>query len=176
MIEDKSQHQSAHEGNKAFVSQSVLDQSATFKKWMMLSTGDYVIILCLAILLLVLFSATVYMEPLEFFHVISKEQLQALGQTKQKSFQEIIQESLAHPFKNPIIEHLLDAGWNSVWAFLCFLPQMIFCFLFGFFPLFFVFNAIFKRDVKEMMKLWEALPEQQQLNNQSLTEDYRRGK
>ncbi|WP_208438510.1 hypothetical protein [Bartonella grahamii] len=168
MIEDKSQQQSAHEGDKAFVSQPVLDQSATFKKWMALSTGDYIIICCLAILLLVLFSATVYMDPLDFFHIMSKEQLQALRQMKQESFQEIIQESLAHPFKNPIIEHLLDAGWNSVWAFLCFLPQMIFGVLFGFCPLFVVFNIVFKRDVKEMMKLWETLPEQQQLDNQSL--------
>ncbi|WP_375673229.1 hypothetical protein [Bartonella sp. TS82HLJMH] len=168
MIRDKSQHQSAHEGNKAFVSKPVLDQSATFKKWMALSTSDYIIICCLAILLLVLFSATVYMSPLEFFHIMSKEQLQVLRQMKQESFQEIIQESLKHPFKNPIIEHLLDAGWNSVWAFLCFLPQMIFGVLFGLFPLFFVFNAIFKRDVKEIMMQWETLPEQQQLDNQSL--------
>ncbi|WP_375672837.1 hypothetical protein, partial [Bartonella sp. CL45QHWL] len=115
-------------------------------------------------LLLVLFSASAYMSPLEFFHVISKEQLQELGKMKQESFQE----SLKHPFQNPIIQHVLDAGWNSVWAFLCLLPQIIFGVLFGLFPLFFVFNAVFKRDVKEMMLQWETLPEQQQLDNQSL--------
>ncbi|WP_375607595.1 hypothetical protein [Bartonella sp. AC142YNZD] len=164
MIEDKSQHQSAHKGDRAFVSQPVLDQSATFKKWMALSTGDYIIICCLAILLLVLFFASAYMNPLEFFHIMSKEQLQALGQMKQES----LQESLKHPFQNPIIQHVLDAGWNSVWAFLCFLPQIIFGVLFGLFPLFFVFNAVFKRDVKEMMLQWENLPEQKQLDNQSL--------
>ncbi|WP_375707674.1 hypothetical protein [Bartonella sp. AA1HLJMS] len=164
MIEDKSQHQFAHKGDKAFVSQPVLDQSEAFKKLTALSTGDYIIICCLAILLLVLFSASAYMDPLEFFHVISKEQLQALGQMKQES----LQESLKHPFQNPIIQHVLDAGWNSVWAFLCFLPQIIFGVLFGFCPLFFVFNAVFKRDVKEMMLQWETLPEQQQLDNQSL--------
>ncbi|WP_375706935.1 hypothetical protein [Bartonella sp. AA126HLJHH] len=168
MIEDKSQHQSAHKGDKAFVSQPVLDQSEAFKKLTALSTGDYIIICCLAILLLVLFSASAYMDPLEFFHVISKEQLQALGQMKQESLQERLQESLKHPFQNPIIQHVLDAGWNSVWAFLCFLPQIIFGVLFGFCPLFFVFNAVFKRDVKEMMLQWETLPEQQQLDNQSL--------
>ncbi|WP_375701094.1 hypothetical protein [Bartonella sp. AA81SXKL] len=164
MIEDKSQHQSAHKGDKAFVSQPVLDQSEAFKKWTALSTGDYIIICCLAILLLVLFSASAYMSPLEFFHVISKEQLQALGKMKQES----LQESLKHPFQNPIIQHVLDAGWNSVWAFLCLLPQIIFGVLFGLFPLFFVFNAVFKRDVKEMMLQWENLPEQKQLYNQSL--------
>ncbi|WP_375682709.1 MULTISPECIES: hypothetical protein [unclassified Bartonella] len=164
MIEDKSQHQSAHKGDKAFVSQPVLDQSATFKKWMALSTGDYIIICCLAILLLVLFSASAYMDPLEFFHIISKEQLQALGKMKQEDLQEMSQIFI----QIPAIEFLRNLGWNGVWAFLCLLPQIIFGFLFGLFPLFSIFNAIFKRDAKEMMLQWENLPEQKQLNNQSL--------
>ncbi|WP_375702357.1 hypothetical protein [Bartonella sp. AA89HNZF] len=164
MIEDKSQHQSAHKGDKAFVSQPVLDQSATFKKWMALSTGDYIIICCLAILLLVLFSASAYMDPLEFFHLISKEQLQALGKMKQEDLQEMSQIFI----QIPAIEFLRNLGWNGVWAFLCLLPQIIFGFLFGLFPLFSIFNAIFKRDAKEMMLQWENLPEQKQLNNQSL--------
>ncbi|WP_375644490.1 hypothetical protein [Bartonella sp. MR100HLJHH] len=164
MIEDKSQHQSAHKGDKAFVSQPVLDQSATFKKWMALSTGDYIIICCLAILLLVLFVATVYMDPLDFFHIMSKEQFKALGQMKQEDFQEMSQSFI----KIPAIEFLRNFGWNGVWAFLCLLPQIIFGFLFVLFPLFSIFNAVFKRDAKEMMKLRETLPEQQQLDNQSL--------
>ncbi|WP_375706392.1 hypothetical protein [Bartonella sp. AA6HLJMS] len=169
MIEDKSQHQSAHKGNTAFASQPVLNHSAVFKKWTALSRKDYVIILCLAILLLVLFAATVYMNPLEFFHVISKEQFQALGQMEQGDLRKMIKEILKQPFENnPAIVFLRDAGWNSVWAFLCLLPQMIFGVLVVFFPLFFVFNAISKREVKEMMKLWDTLPEQQQLDNQFL--------
>ncbi|WP_375672765.1 hypothetical protein [Bartonella sp. CL45QHWL] len=172
MIEDKSQHQSAHKRDKAFVSQSVLNQSATFKKWMMLSTSDYIIICCLAILLLVLFSASAYMSPLEFFHVISKEQLQALGQMKQEDLQNMSQSFIWVP----AIEFLRNLGWNGVWAFLCLLPQMIFGVLFGFFPLFSIFNAIFKRDAKEMMLQWETLPEQQQLDNQSLNKYDRGGK
>ncbi|WP_375684595.1 hypothetical protein [Bartonella sp. AP1QHHD] len=164
MIEDKSQHQSAHKGDKAFVSQPVLDQSATFKKWMMLSTGDYIIICCLAILLFVLFSASAYMNPLEFFHIMSKEQLQALGKMKQEDFQEMSQSFI----QIPAIEFLRNFGWNGVWAFLCLLPQIIFGVLFVLFPLFSIFNAISKRDAKEMMKLWDTLPEQQQPDNQSL--------
>ncbi|WP_375647091.1 hypothetical protein [Bartonella sp. AA56HLJMS] len=164
MIEDKSQHQFAHKGDKAFVSQPVLDQSEAFKKLTALSTGDYIIICCLAILLLVLFSASAYMRPLEFFHVISKEQLQALGKMKQEDFQEMSQSFI----QIPAIEFLRNFGWNGVWAFLCLLPQIIFGVLFVLFPLFSIFNAISKRDAKEMMKLWETLPEQQQLDNQSL--------
>ncbi|WP_330169234.1 hypothetical protein [Bartonella grahamii] len=164
MIEDKSQQQSAHEGNTAFVSQPLLNQAAAFKKWMVLSTSDYIIICCLAILLLVLFSATVYMNPLDFFHIMSKEQFKALGQMKQEDFQEMSQSFI----RVPAIEFLRNFGWNGVWAFLCLLPQIIFGFLFVFFPLFSIFNAVFKRDAKEMMKLRETLPEQQQLDNQSL--------
>ncbi|WP_375642865.1 MULTISPECIES: hypothetical protein [unclassified Bartonella] len=164
MIEDKSQHQSAHKGDKAFVSQPVLDQSEAFKKWTALSTGDYIIICCLAILLLVLFSASAYMNPLEFFHIMSKEQLQALGKMKQEDFQEMSQSFI----QIPAVEFLRNFGWNGVWAFLCLLPQIIFGVLFVLFPLFSIFNAISKRDAKEMMKLWETLPEQQQLDNQSL--------
>ncbi|WP_375656426.1 hypothetical protein [Bartonella sp. CM120XJJH] len=169
MIEDKSQQQSAHEGNTAFAPQPVLDQSAVFKKLTALSRKDYVIILCLAILLLVLFAATVYMSPLEFFHIVSKEQFQALEEMKPGELRNMMKEILKQPFENnPAVLFLRDAGWNSVWAFLCFLPQMIFCCLVVCFPLFFILNAISKRDVKEMMKLWDTLPEQQQLNNQTL--------
>ncbi|WP_254492414.1 hypothetical protein [Bartonella sp. B1099] len=163
MIKDQSQQPSACE-EKAYISQSELDQSAAFKKAMVLSTKDYVIICCLAILLLVLFVAAVSMDPWEVFQ-ISKEQLQAM---KQQNFQEAMRESLQNPLKNPIIEHLRDAGWKSVWAFVCFMPSMIFGALAGFFPLFSIFHAIFKRDVKEMMQLWETVPEQQPLDNQSL--------
>ncbi|WP_375685790.1 hypothetical protein, partial [Bartonella sp. TT110JLCBS] len=130
MIEDKSQHQFAHKGDKAFVSQPVLDQSATFKKWMMLSTSDYIIICCLAILLLVLFSASAYMSPLEFFHVISKEQLQALGKMKQEDLQNMSQSFIWVP----AIDLIRNLAWTGVWAFFCLLPQMIFGFLFGLFP------------------------------------------
>ncbi|WP_375695180.1 hypothetical protein [Bartonella sp. AC90GZZY] len=166
MIKDKSQHQSAHKGNMASVLQPGLDQSAVFKKCMTLSTKEYVIICCLAILLLVLFVATVYMKPLEFFHIISKEQLQAMAQMKQEDLQKMFWKIWRQPVKNnPMIVFLRDAGWNSVWAFLCLLPQHIFGVLLGFFPLFFIFNAILKRDVKEMILLGETLPEKQQQDN-----------
>ncbi|WP_212112417.1 hypothetical protein [Bartonella queenslandensis] len=165
MIKDQSQQQSTDEG-KGFISQSVLDQSAAFKKGMLLSTKDYVIIFCLAILLLVLFVAITYMQPWDFFHVISKEQLQEMGK---QGFDKLLQESLIRSFQNnPAIEYLRNVGWNSVWAFLCFVPQVIFGALILFFPLFSIFNAILKRDVKEMMLLWETVPEQQRLDNQSL--------
>ncbi|WP_273758522.1 hypothetical protein [Bartonella sp. AU55XJBT] len=159
MIKDQSQQSSACE-EKVFGSQSVLGQSAAFKKWMVLSTKDYVIICCLAILLLVLFATSLSTKSWEIFD-IPKEQLQAM---KHQNFQEMIQNS----FKNPIIEHLRDAGWKGVWAFLCFIPSIILSSLVIFFPLFFIFLAIFKRDVKEMMQLWETVSEQQPLDNQSL--------
>ncbi|PIT68128.1 hypothetical protein [Bartonella tribocorum] len=164
MIKDQSQQQSTYEGNEAFISQSVSDQWAAFKKGMALSTKDYVIICCLAIFLLVLFVATTYMQPWDFFHVISNEQFQEMGK---KNFQEIIQESLQNPFKNSIIGYVRDAGWNSVWAFLCLMPQMIVGVLFAFFPFFFVLLAMVKRDVKQMLLLWETVSEPQQLDNQS---------
>ncbi|WP_039758386.1 hypothetical protein [Bartonella queenslandensis] len=165
MIKDQSQQQSTHEGED-FISQSVSDQLAAFKKGMVLSTKDYVIIFCLAILLLVLFVATTYMQPWEFFHVISNEQFQEMGKMKQEDIQKMFQANLEQPF-NPIIGYLRDAGWNSVWAFLCLMPQMIFGVLLVFFPLFFVFLAIVKRDVKQMMLLWETVSEPQQRDKQS---------
>ncbi|WP_208440009.1 hypothetical protein [Bartonella raoultii] len=151
MIKDQSQQPSAYE-KKAFVSQSILDQSAAFKKSMVLSTKDYVIICCLAILLLVLLAISLSMTPWELFH-ISKEQLQAM---KHQNFQEAIQDS----FKNPLIEHLRDGGWKSVWAFVCLIPSMILGTLIVFFPLFFIFLAMVKRDVKEMIQLWKTVSEQ----------------
>ncbi|WP_144754502.1 hypothetical protein [Bartonella saheliensis] len=172
MIKDQSQQPSAYE-KKAFVSQSILDQSAAFKKGMVLSTKDYVIICCLAILLLVLFIAAVSMTPWELFH-ISKEQLQAM---KHQDFQEALQESLLQPFQNnPAIEFLRHVGWNSIWAFLCFVPQIILGVLLVCFSLFSIFLAIFKRDVKEMMQLWEILPKQQQPDAILSTECNRGGK
>ncbi|WP_246257450.1 hypothetical protein [Bartonella gabonensis] len=132
MIREQSQQPSSCKG-KAFVSQSVLDQSAAFKKQMVLSTKDYVIIFCLAILLLVLFAATVYMKPWEIFQ-ISKEQLQEM---QQQNFQEAMRESL----KNPIIEQLPDGEWKSVWTFVCFIPSMIFGSLFVFFSTLFYFSC-----------------------------------
>lgn len=138
--------------------QPVLGQFAAFKKWKILSTKDYVIIYCLAILWLGLFAATSYMNPLDFFHVISKEHFQAM---REQNFQKIIRESLNRPFENnPMIALLREAGWNSVWAFLCLLPQFIFVLLFVLFPFFFVFNAIIKQHVKAMMQLWKIWPEQ----------------
>ncbi|EJF82532.1 hypothetical protein MCU_01414 [Bartonella elizabethae Re6043vi] len=160
MMRDQSQQPSANEG-EAFSSKSVLDQSAAFKKAMLLSTKDYVIICCVAILLLVLVATSLSMKPWEFFQ-ISKEQLQAM---KQQNFQEAMQ----NLFKNPLIERLRDGGWKSFWTFVCFMPSMILSVLFAFFPLFFILLAMIKRDVKEITQLWETVPEQQQpLDNQSL--------
>ncbi|WP_273783398.1 hypothetical protein [Bartonella sp. AU15XJBT] len=167
MMRDQSQHPSVHEGNEAFVSKPLSDQLADFKKGMPLSTKDYVIICCLAILLFGLFAASTYMQPWEFFHVISKEQFQAMAKMKQEDIQKMFQENLAQPFKSPIIGYVRDAGWNSVWAFLCLMPQIILGVLFAFFPLFFILLAMVKRDVKQMMQLWETEPEPQQLDNQS---------
>ncbi|WP_245407063.1 hypothetical protein [Bartonella tribocorum] len=166
MIKDQSQQPSAH-GEKAFISQSVLDQSVAFKKWMVLSTKDYVIICGLAILLLVLFFATNDIQTWEFFHVISTEQFQKMAKMKQEDIQKMFQENLEPPFKNSIIGYVRDAGWNSVWDFLYFMPKMILGVLFSFFPFFFILLAMVKRDVKEMMQLWEIVPEPQKLDNQS---------
>ncbi|WP_244427525.1 hypothetical protein [Bartonella vinsonii] len=66
----------------AFVSQRVLGKESRlffFKNKMVLSTKDYVIVCCLAMIALIAVAATTYMQPLEFFHVISKEQLQAMA-------------------------------------------------------------------------------------------------
>ncbi|EJF87764.1 hypothetical protein [Bartonella rattimassiliensis] len=148
MITGKSHHKAGDMQQEAdFVLKPVLNHS----KLMRPSTKDYIIIVCLAIILLALVGIMIYMKPLEFFHIISKEEAQAIAQ---QNFQEITQESLKKT-QDSIIKHLHSVGWNSVWAFLCLLPQMILGFLLVGFPLFFILLAMVKREVKEMMQPME---------------------
>lgn len=96
---------------------------AAFKKGMVFSTKDYVIICCL----------TVLYAALGIFSRYSKEQ-----------FQEIIQESLQNPFKAPIFKYLRDAGWKSVWTFFMFYAANDFWRSYCFFPLLFILLAMVK--------------------------------
>ncbi|EJF97804.1 hypothetical protein LBE40_00125 [Bartonella taylorii] len=160
MTIDKTQHESFQkQGERAFVSQGALDKESKllfFKKWMALSMGDTVIIFCLAVILLVTVGAISYINPLDFFHVLSKEQLQAMSQ-------ETIQNSFIENFKKFFGgEGLLSgahmekmwraAGWNGVFAFICLIPNTIFGYLVGLFPGIFFLHIMLNRALKEMFQ------------------------
>lgn len=163
---DKSQHESFQkQGDTAFVSQGVLGKESRlffFKNKMVLSTKDYIIIFCLAVLALIAVAATAYMQPLDFFHVISNEQLQAIIQQKpQGTFLENLKKLSQGQFLSGVdmIEMWRAAGWNGVWAFLCLLPEVILgCFI-VFFPSILFLHITLKRDLKQLIQQLEKSPE-----------------
>ncbi|MCZ2158724.1 hypothetical protein NPX99_05480 [Bartonella sp. 220] len=134
-----------------------------FKNKMVLSTKDYVIICCLAVIALIAVATTIYMKPLEFFHVISKEQFKDIIQEVPQemfsknldapSFQKNFQQQLY------VIQHVIElwraAGWNGVWAFVCLFPQIILGCLIAFFPFIFFLRAILKRELKRVLQQLE---------------------
>ncbi len=141
----------------------------SFKKALALSTKDYIIIFCLTVILLVFLIAMAYINPIEYFHVMSKEQLAVMAQ---ESLRAMRQENIGNQFfetaalfQNYITELWRAAGWNGVWALLCLIPQNIFGVLFGFFPLLFIFRVVLKREVKEMIQQWEKSPQLQDNNH-----------
>ncbi|GAA4664712.1 hypothetical protein GCM10023262_11860 [Bartonella pachyuromydis] len=140
----------------------------SFKKALALSTKDYVIIFCLTVIFLLFLAAMAYINPLEYFHVFSKEQFEAMAQ---ESLRAMGQKNVGKQFfetsallQKHFIELWWAAGWNGVWSFLCCIPIAIFVFFFGFFPLLFIFRAALKREIKEMIQQWEKSLELQNTN------------
>lgn len=172
MTIDKTQHESFQkQGKKAFVSQGALQGALDkesellfLKKWMALSMGDTVIIFCLAVVFLVHVAAIIYINPLEFFHVLPKEQFQEMVQEGvQKSFLEnlkIFFEGQGSLSGARLEELWRAAGWNGVFAFICFIPHTIFGYLVGLFPGIFILHIMLNRALKEMFQhLEKSLPE-----------------
>lgn len=170
MTIDKPQHGSLHR-EAAVVSGQAFDKASklfSFKNSLALSTKDYVIIFCLTVIFLLFFATMAYINPLEYFHVISKEQFEAIAQ---ESLRAMSQKDVGKQFfeasallQKHFIELWRAAGWNGVWAFICCIPIAIFVFFFGFFLLLFIFRAVLKREVKGMIQQWEKSLELQNTN------------
>ncbi|MBB5074459.1 hypothetical protein HNQ69_001602 [Bartonella callosciuri] len=81
---DKPQHESFQaQSESVFVLQAMLEKRfklLSFKKAMLFSKKDNLIIFCISFIALVFFVAVISLKPLEFFHVVSKWQLQAMAQ------------------------------------------------------------------------------------------------
>lgn len=161
MTIDKPQHGSL-DSEAVVVSGQAFDKASklfSFKKSLALSTKDYAIIFCLTVILLVFFAAMAYyINPMEYsyapeeqFAVIAQESLRAMGQENigKQAFE------TSALLQKHFIELLRAAGWNGVWFFLCCIPiAIVACFL-VYFPLLFIFRAVVKREVKEMIQQWE---------------------
>ncbi|WP_273760608.1 hypothetical protein [Bartonella sp. ML70XJBT.G] len=160
MTIDKPQHGSLA-SEAAIVSGQAFDKASklfSFKKALALSTKDYVVICCLAILLLGGVVAVTYIKPLEYFHVLSREKLMAMVQenlhkTPLEFFKDLILPSFSS--SGMAIQELWHAaGWNGVWAFLCLLPQTILEVVEVLFPVILVFHFLLDRELKEMIQQW----------------------
>ncbi|WP_246464877.1 hypothetical protein [Bartonella phoceensis] len=150
------------------MSQRMSDKEArlfSFKKASVLSTKDYVIIFCITLLGVVFFTAVTYIRPLEYFHVVTVEQLQEIARKN-------LQGTPLENFKNMFLGQFFlsgtnmgelwrAAGWNSVWVFLCSLPETIFGVAWTLFPLASIFHFILNRQLKEMIQQLEKSPKQQ---------------
>ncbi len=166
MCMNKSQHQSL-QGEAAVASQGMCgkeSQLSSFRKALFLSKKDYVILFHLSLLALVFVIAVGYIKPLEFFHVVSQEQLKAMFQENtHKTLLENLKDLTLAQFSlggMSMAEFLRAAGWNGVWAFLCMMLQAIFGITGVLFPLVFVFHFILNRELKEMIQKLEKSSEQ----------------
>ncbi|WP_019219518.1 hypothetical protein [Bartonella florencae] len=170
MTIDKPQDGSLKRG-EAVAARGAFDKAAKlffFKKAMALSTKDYVIICCLAVLLLLFFVLIAFINPIKYFQVISEGQFKALADSLQRLTQAtVVQQIFAESaiIQTHVIELCYAAGWNGFWAFLCFMPVIIFACALMFFPLFFIFSAVLKRELKEMIQQWEKAPKLQDNNH-----------
>ncbi|EJF76579.1 hypothetical protein ME7_00836 [Bartonella birtlesii LL-WM9] len=170
MTTDKPQHGPVQSG-AAVASRGAFDKASKlffFKKAMTFSAKDYVVICCMALILLVFGIAVAYINPFEYFH-ISKQQI---GELTEKIFQALAQKTVGKQvfatsvmIQEYIRELITAAGWNSVVALMCFLPFFIFFYFFIFFPFFFLFCAVFRRELKEMIQQWERSPHLQDNNH-----------
>ncbi|WP_345097177.1 hypothetical protein [Bartonella acomydis] len=164
MTIDKSQHESLN-SRVPVASCSVFEKAAklfSLKKAMTLSTKDYVVICCLAVLFLALCAAIAYITPLEYFHVLSRETLMAMVQENLhkgflEKFQDLVLPQLS-PHGMAIQKLWFAAGWNGVWAFLCLLPQTIFEIITVLFPVLLVCHFFLNHELKEMIQQWEKSP------------------
>ncbi|UNE53940.1 hypothetical protein [Bartonella machadoae] len=158
MTTDEPQQQSLQQrGGADFVSPSTFAKESrllAFKDKMTLSTKDYVILFFLSLIILVFVVIVACIRPMELFHVVSKEQAEAI-------FQESLHKTLLENLKNMflmgfsssemnMIELYRAAGWNSVWAYLFMMPQFIFMAPLSLFPLVVVLRLMLKRELKDM--------------------------
>ncbi|WP_246464878.1 hypothetical protein [Bartonella phoceensis] len=138
-------------------------QLFSFKKAMLFSRKDYVMIFCISFIVLAVSAAIIYIKPLEFFHVISKEQLQEINQKRlQGAFLENLKDFVFGQISlgGVHVEKLWRAaGWNGVKALICFLPQVIFGISQMLFPVILIFHFLLDFDLKEMLQQLEKLPE-----------------
>ncbi|WP_409361124.1 hypothetical protein ACRPOS_007520 [Bartonella heixiaziensis] len=147
------------------VSQVAFDtgsQILSFKKAMNLSLRDYIKIFCISLFVLAISAALYYMDPVNWFHVISSEQMKEMIQKQlQESFFEFLKTlSLQQAQVQTTDMEVLwrAAGWNGVWAFLFLLPNAIIGYFVSLFPLVFILHRILNRELNEMIQQLEELP------------------
>ncbi|UTO28188.1 hypothetical protein [Bartonella harrusi] len=163
MTTDKPQQQSLQQREGAdFVSQSVFDKEyrlLAFKDKMALSTKDYVILFFLSLIILVFLVVVACIQPMGLFHVVSKEQAEAM-------FQENLHKTLLENLKDIFLmgffssemsmtELYRAAGWNGVWAYILMMPQFILGALLALFPVVVVVRLMVKRELKGMVQQLE---------------------
>lgn len=146
----------------AVVSQGAFDQKSDFslKKTSALSIKDYLIIGALSFIVVV----ALYSNFMKCFHELSEEQLTAMFQ---KNFHGTFLENLKDLFLGQMSwdeiyrrELWSRAGWESVWNFICLIPQMLFGIAQILFPIIFVFHFMLKDELKEMVQHCEKSPEE----------------
>ncbi|WP_273782788.1 hypothetical protein [Bartonella sp. ML69XJBT] len=163
---DKSQDEQQQvfvRSDTAVVSQGVFDQKSKLfscKKTSVLSTKDYLIIGALSLIVVVV----IYNNFMKCFHGLSEEQFTAMIQ---KNFHGTFLENLKDLFLGQIswdgiyMQELWSrAGWESVWAFICLIPQMLFGIAQILFPIIFVFHFMLKGELQEMVQQVEKSPEE----------------
>ncbi|EJF83716.1 hypothetical protein [Candidatus Bartonella washoeensis] len=183
MTTDKLQPQrgsASVQGDTVCVSHAAFDtdsQILSFKEAMNLSLRDYIKIFCISVIALVVFTAVSYMDPLQWFHVISSEQMKEMAQRQLPgSFLEFFKTlSLQQvQIQAADIEALWRAaGWNGVLAFLFFLPNTIIGYFIFLFPLIFILHRILNRELNEMIQQLEKFPAQH--DKSSTPHNVRRG-
>ncbi|WP_019219512.1 hypothetical protein [Bartonella florencae] len=154
MIIEKSQYGSL-QSEGAVVLQEKCDkasQLSSFKKALLLSMKDYALIFCVSLIVVIV----LYSNFMKFFHGLSEEQLTAMIQ---KNFHGTFLENLKNFFLGQmaldeiyIRELWATAGWESVWHFLCLIPQMIFGILQILLPIIFVFHFLLHDTLKDMIQ------------------------
>ncbi|WP_240532119.1 hypothetical protein [Bartonella birtlesii] len=150
--------QGAIQNRVGIVSQGAFDKASkffAFKEAMIFSIKDYVIVFCISCIVVVV----VYSNFMKFFHGLSEEQLMEM---LHKNFHGTFLENLKGLFLGQIAwdeiykrELWNTASWESVWAFICLIPQMIFGTFQILFPIIFVFHFILHGALKDMIQQGE---------------------
>ncbi|WP_208441541.1 hypothetical protein [Bartonella raoultii] len=156
------QHVSVH-SDTTIVAQGIFDKKSKLfllKKDSTLSIKDYLIIGCLSFIVAV----AMYSNFMKCFHGLSEEQLTAMIQ---QNLDGTLLENLKDLFLGQItldgiyMEELWStAGWESVWALICLIPQILFAIVQILFPIIFVFHFMLKGELQEMVQQVEKFPEE----------------